>query len=781
MNKLPHDLRMGFRHLLRQAGYNSIVIAGLGISVAVMLFVLKWVRHETSYDRHVPEAGSVFRIQLNEEITVMPVAAGPRFLRDLPMVASMARVYKIGDYSPVAIRSGTNLFEEPRFVFADSTLFEVFGIDLVEGDSRSALVRPRTVVLTHETARRYFGEEPALGRVLLSDTGTSYEVTGVMAPIATPTHLPMDLVASFTTTVWAQRDWWSSANFETYVRTSPGTTDISLQMALNALMDRVRSETDLWDRMVPVVMPLPEIHLRFEGGRTRVFVLTSIGILLLVVASVNHMNLATARAASRAKSIGILQACGARRSDLIRQFYVETGILVAIAIALGLVLAEMSTPWLQAWVGVADLKAAVDPGSLLALFAGLTAVTGAYPVWALSRFSPADVMRSRHPSGAGGTVFRKWLVVFQIAVAVSVAFAAVIVHRQSQFMREAGLGFDPERIHVLAIGDPLLSRSWQALRDAIRTHPDVSDVAVMNSIPGYQRGAYGLLAEGWTDRPDMATVVAGVAADSSVIRTLRHGLLAGTSFTFVPEAYPDSGSYQYIVNERLLDILGWTPQDAIGRRLGLSDRRMGTVVGVVRNHHYRSLHEPIGPLAYFAEPDYNHMLIRLHTEDAGEALDHIREQWERMVPHRPFQTRTLQDALADLYTQETRLSAVFTAITILTVLISCLGLFGMASHAAEERTKEIGVRKVLGARVRDIVRMLNGEYTKLVLIGALISALPAIRVARWWLERFTYRVEADLWLFGLTVAAVLMVAMAAVMWQSLRAAYLDPAESLRDE
>jgi putative ABC transport system permease protein len=771
-------LIIAIRQLRRQFGYHAITITGLSVSMAVCLMIAMYVQYERSYDRHFPEAETIFRIQLNDEVVVTPVAMAPRMARDLPSVTSVARLYHVGIFSPVAVRVGENLFDEPTFMFADSTIFRVFGLELASGNPDMALVRPQTVVLSHDHAKRYFGDEEALGKTIRTDSGHDYEVTGVLKPLPATSHLKLDILASFTSTTWATRDWWSSANFDTYVKTVPGTDVMTLQKDVDAMMDRVRGETSIWERMVPVVMPLTDIRLRFEGAQTYIRVFTAIGVLLLLIASINYMNLATARATRRAKEVGIRKSTGATFKDLVIQFYVEASLICGISIVLGLLLVELATPLFVQVSGI-DVTGGIwrQPwliGFSIVLAMIVTIVSGGYPAFVLSRFDPVLVLKGTMPSHIGGTRFRQILVISQFTVSIILTVGSVAVYQQLEFMKEKDLGFDATSILTLPIGDPNVRQVWPTLKIAMSMHSGVRSVTAMNSLPGFQLGTYGLIADG-LDMPVGGFVqIQGVAADPDVIATLGHELLAGS-------AYANMENYSYVVNESTVKVMGLTPEDAIGRRMGVSEGRMGVITGVVRDFHYLSMHEAIGPLAYFPESDFNYLLVKLGPGDQSDALAHIESQWNSIVPHRPFEYRFLDDALDSLYATEDRLGKLFVVFTVLALFVGCIGLFGLASFSASQRTKEIGVRKVLGARIPDIMMMLSREYVILVGLAVLLAIYPSYWMVDRWLTQFTYRMEFGYTVFVFATVIALTLAILAVSSQSMKAALSNPSDSLRQD
>jgi putative ABC transport system permease protein len=787
---LKHYLRVTLRSLRFSKGYAALNVVGLAVGLACALVIGLYVRGELAFDRFHANAARIARVTLETpdgNVVVTPTVLGPMLEREFPEVEETVRLYALGGFRPLIVRSDAATGQEAGFVYADSSAFDVFTFPLVAGDARTALTRPNTVVLTETAARRYFPGGAALGRPLQVNEET-YEVTGVMRDLPPASHLAFDFLASFASTHWAQEEQWGSANFLTYVLFRDAAAADAFGPKLDERVAQAQQAGDLPPMLGLALEPLRTIHLDVEGRRRYVVLFAAIAALILLVACVNYMNLATARAVRRAKEVGVRKVTGAFRGQLVAQFYAEAALLTAFSLALAAGLAALLLPALRAATGAPlalDASDPLVPLGLLAVGVVVTLVAGSYPALLLSSFRPVQVLKGQARSGRGATRLRQGLVVFQFAVSVFLLAGTAVVHRQLRYLQTKDLGFRGEQVVALPVGDRPTQEALPALKRALLALPGVEAASAINSVPGEQRGGYSLTAEGLEVPADTYVPIGGVPADADVVEALGLELVAGAGFP--PAAHletyaPDDGHYYYLVNEATLRATGWSAEEAVGKRMSVSgDGRWGTLVGVIRDYHFLPLHEEIRPLALFVEGETNELLVRLAPGDVAGALAAVEATWRRLVPHRPFAYRFLDEAFAAAYASERQLGALFGGFALLAVLIACLGLFGLAAYAAERRTKEIGVRKVLGATARDVVLLLSREYAVLVLVGALVAAPFAYLAVTRWLEGFAYRVPVGPGLFLAAGAAALLLALATVAGQALRAAASDPVKALRYE
>ncbi len=779
---LKNYLTLALRTLWRHRGQTAINTAGLALGMACCLLIALYIRDELRYDRFHEHAADIYRVHVGDDLELTPTIVAPLAVRSLPGVAAAARLYDIGRFQDMVVQRGDVRFLESRFFYADSTVFDVFSFPFLAGLPDAALTRPNTVVLTAPMAEKYFGSEDPIGQTLAIGSRT-YEVTGVLAPIPAASHLQFDFLASFATVHWATEEQWGSANFLTYLRLSSGVEATAIEAALERSVAEAREVGEVWPEFRLVLQPLLGIHLVYEGRQTYVYLLASIGLLLLVIACVNYVNLTTARAIYRAREVGIRKAAGAHRSQLIGQYLGESLVLAVVAAVAGLVIAALGLPAFNAISGK-DLTLMGDP-AVWATLGGVVLLVGlaggSYPAFLLASFRPASILKPSASSGGSGRL-RRALVVFQFAATVVLLLATFAVRRQLHFVQDKDLGFNREHVVALPIpvGDEATQRAYEPFREAMLQMASVTHVAAVNDLPGYQGGGYGLVVEGAMD--EEALPIGGVPSDARVVETLGLRLVAGDNLRVVPADSIASGSYQYLLNEKAVLAMGWTPEEAVGKRVTLSGNRWGTVAGVIADYHFLSLHEAIEPMAYFVEPwSCNYIIVRLAPGQTREALAGLEALWADWMPARPFAYSFLDAELEKLYLREAQAGQVFGLASVLAIVIACMGLFGLAAFSAARRTKEIGIRKVLGASVAQLVVLLSREFTGLVVLSFLLGAPLAYLFMQSWLQAFAYQAPNAWTLYPLVGAGVLAIAWLTVSYQAIRTALADPVDSLRYE
>lgn len=791
LSMIRNYLTLTLRNLRRRPGYAFINVAGLSIGVAACLLILLFVRDEFSFDKYHEHADRIVRVTLQDEGTgreteVTPTIVAPLFKRTFPQVEEVTRVYDVANFHSVTIRRGQNAWQEDGFVYADSTFFDVFTFDFIAGSPDGALVRPNTLVLTKSAAERYFGDAAvALGQTLDVGAAGDFEVTGVMADVPANSHLRFNMAASFVSTSWADREIWGSANFYSYlVLSDPGALE-SLRGAANEMIAEARSSGAVSARFGLGFQKLTDIYMVHMGRQKYVWMFGSLALLILLMACINYINLSTARSARRAREVGVRKALGAQRGQIAWQFFTESGILTGTALVGGLLIAGIMLPLFNQLAGKGiTLDVFAEPAPWL-LFGALLIVTtlgaGVYPSILLSRFKPAVVLKGSKASQAGGASLRRVLVVSQFAVTIFLIVVTAVVYRQLAFIRTSDVGFERERVVVVQLADANDRRAVPAIQAALRTYPNISHTAAMDAIPGNQRGGYSLLTEVTLDEAEQPSIAA-TPVGPDVVNTLGLRLMSGRGFSGPadPEVYPDSGRYQYVVNQDLVQLAGWTPETAVGQKMSVSGtRRMGEVVGVIENYNFLPLSEEMEPLALFVEPQWHVLLFKLEGAATPATLARLEGIWDEATGGSPFQYSFLDDDYNAFYQSEERLAAVFAGAAQLAVMIACLGLFGLASYMAEERTREIGIRKTLGASTAGMVAMLNREFALLVLAGFALAAPVGWWATREWLSLYAFRTDVGVWLFLAAGVAALLVAGGTVSLQSFRAASKDPVTALR--
>jgi putative ABC transport system permease protein len=788
---LRNYLLVAIRNINRQRGYAVINVIGLATGIACCLLIGLFVRHELAYDRHHEHGDRIVRVTTafsDIAFTVTASVVAPALKRDAPEVEEATRIYDSGIFGPSVVRYEDRMFEEERLFYADSTVFRVFTLPLRLGDPARALNRPSTVVLTHETAQKYFGDADPRG-LTLQVNQSEYEVTGVLEPLPTTSHLQFDILASFSSLgPWAHHEVWTGgANFLTYLLLR----DRDARQTLPSTIDRLLAQAEAAD-IVPAgfglpLEPLHEIHLDVGGRRAYVYLFSAIGLLILLIACVNYMNLATARAAERAREVGIRKVNGARRQELVAQFYGESGVMALLSLALAAGIVYVLAPAFERISGQSLGFSLGDPfviGFLVVTALLATLVAGSYPALRLSSFEPVRALRGRLRGDRGAAALRRGLVTFQFAVSIFLLVGTAVILSQLRYLHTTDLGFRGEQVVALPIGDAATMQSLPSVKQRIMDQPGVLATAAIDRLPGMPPGGYSLLAEGWEvpDGMDYFPMHA-IPTEAGVVETLGLDLVAGSDFRVSADYLPQAGDYQYLINEAVLRATGWTPEEAVGMRMSVSgDNRWGTVVGVIRDYHYLPLREAVGPLALFAQPNHaNNLLVRIMPADVPATLGHLEAIWREHVPHRPFTYTFLDDSFATHYADERRLGGLVGSAALVAMLIAGLGLFALAAYAAERRRKEIGVRKVLGAPVHRIIFMLSREFALLIALAFILSGPAAYAFMGRWLDGFAYRIEIGPGIFILVAGFTLTIAFLTVSYQAIRAATADPAPVLQSE
>ena len=781
----PHSLRVALRTLRHHPGYTLLNAVGLAVGVACCLFLLLFVQDELSYDRYHEDAEQVFRISAvfdDREIALTPPMVEELLATELPAVESAARLYAASG----VVRVGERVFDEDAFYFATSRFFDVLSHPFLMGDPATALTRPQTVVLTASTAKRYFGDANPIGRTITRNNTVDYEVTGVIEDMPAASHYRFAFLASMEADDGTAG--WSNANDHTYVRARDAAAAAALPGQLEALLARLAADgQEPWTLRA---MPITDIHLystvEYEldpvGSIRVVYGFATVALLILLIACINYMNLATARSAQRAEEVGLRKSLGAHRGHLVAQLYGESALMTLVALVLAVGVVAIGMPWFNALSGKALTVAGLAHPTILALIAGIfvlvSVVAGSYPALHLSAASPVRALRAGRGGGRGASRLRQGLVVLQFGISAVLVAGTLVVLSQLRYLSERDLGFDAERVVVLPIADPVLRDAYPAMEAALAQSPRVEAVAAVNQVPGELGWTSSLSGGGLPD--DERVSAKGLPADATVADALRLRFVAGQSFPEAPPT-PDSTNYVFVVNESAVRALGWTPASAVGQPLAV-DRRRGEVLGVVRDFHVRSLHDAIEPLAIWYEPDaVSHLTVRLAAGDTRAALDDVEAVWSQFASHRPFTYRFLDDVFDGLYRSEQQLGRIVSVFSALAILVACLGLFGLAAFTAQQRRREIGVRKVLGATVPTLVALLTRDFV--VLVGvAFVVAVPLawLGMARW-LEGFAYHVDLGPVPFVIAGGLLLLVALVTVSTQALRAATADPMRALRSE
>jgi putative ABC transport system permease protein len=801
--------RIAIRNIRKEAGHSILNVVGLAIGLTVFILAGLYVRHELSYDRCHTNASRIFRVIKQDPgnvymgtdlfaVTPGPLAAA--LVKEYPEVEAATRFYR--SRNVLLSQDGRGRLETD-LVWADPQTFEIFSFPFVAGDPRTALRDPASVVLSERAAKRYFGGEDPIGKVLTyrpprRDLAVDFKVTGVFRDLPANSHFPMEVVFPFeaqAALLKTDLGQWGNNNYHTYFLLRPGADPAALEAKLPALIDRYAGD-DVWvhegRKTRYLLQPLASIHLRshvnFEiaptGDIRSVRISLTIAFLVLLVAGVNYTNLATARAARRAREVGIRKVAGARISQLAGQFLGESVILslLSLTAAAGLVAALL--PALNAFV---DRRIVFDPLGdpalgvgmiLLAAVVGLA--SGAYPALVLSRFRPADVLKRDFAIRGKGGALHSALVVFQFTVSVVLIVCGLGVRGQLRFIRGKDMGYNRDQVVVLPVRDFRLGPRMEAVEAELKRHPGVVRVAASSSLPNQVQSQ---TSAGWPGKPeDLDLPIYFLEAGYDFVDLFELKIAAGRDFSRELDRVGE-GRGAFLVNESAVRAMG------IASPLGLdfgrwgNDEPAGKIVGVLKDFHTHSLHLPIAPLYIFLDPGRtaNHISIRIRGDDIPATLDAIRKTMARFSPEYPFEYAFFDEIFDRAYRAERNAGRLFGAFALVAVLIACLGLFGLASHAAARRVREIGVRKIVGATTVDIVLLLSKGFLLWILIANALAWPIGYLAMRSWLRGFAYRAGLSPWLFVLALAASVGAAALTVWVRAARAATADPVEALRYE
>jgi putative ABC transport system permease protein len=791
-----HYLRIAVRNFLKHKSYSFINVAGLAIGLACCFVIVLYVRHELSYDRFHANADRIYRLlhtpaqDPNQCSAISASAYAPHMKQEFPDV-EVVRFFTNG--SRVNFKYGAETRTVDGFFYADSSVFEVFSFQLRQGDPKTALAAPNTMVLTPSAAKAWFGNEDPVGKSLTFLGGLSnweMRITGILENIPSNSHLQFDYLASFSTVKGFMGEKalekYINFNYYTYLLLPPAVQPQQLTARFPDFMRKYRGE-DTAKNTALALQPLTDIHLitdvRWDVGtnsdKKYLYIFSFVAFFVLIIAGINFINLATARAALRAREIGVRKAVGAYRRQLVLQLFGESIFASVLAMVLALASLQLLAPFISNLLG---RKISFDPfadAGMLFTLVGLGLLTGVlagiYPAVVLSAFDPVKVLKGQMTRGVKGTRLRKSLIVVQFGIAVFLLVAIVTLYNQLHYMKNRDLGFKKEQVVFINLSRAVKER-FETFRQNLSSSANVLNVALAGSVPGYVGTSRGYNWPGQTPDQDNKSFYT-MFGDHQTIEALGLQLLQGRSFS---NEIATDVTNAYILNETAVRELGW--DDPVGKPFKVWDEDMGQVIGVVKDFNFRSLHQKIEPLVLDIKPEWSWTaVIRIAPNDVAGTLRFMETQWRTLEPDLPLNHRFLDEGLDRLYRSEERLGKLFSSFAFLALFVACLGLFGLASFTAEQRTREIGIRKVLGASVTEILLLLSKEFTKLVAIAFVIAAPFAYFAMGKWLQNFAYHINLGVSPFLLGGGLALLIALATVSAQAIKAALTNPVEALRYE
>jgi putative ABC transport system permease protein len=795
---IENYIKTAFRNLKKHKGYSFLNIAGFAVGMACCLLILIYVRHELSYDQYHKDAERIFRIvqdirtkTANRIFAPISPMVAPTLKKDFPQVEKAGRIWARGN---ILIKREDRKFYESLFMYADNEIFDILTIPFIQGNPEQALTRPYTLVVSERMAVKYFGAEDPIGKAIQVND-TDFEVTGVVENAPENTHLKYDLIASMETLGdWDEMSNWFSTMFYTYLKIKPNVEVKYFSNQVSHLADRYVGETlERWgDEFHYLLQPVSSIHLqshlRYEleppGNPLYITIFSLVGLFILIIACLNFMNLSTARASNRAKEVGMRKVIGAQKHNLISQFIGESVLVVYLSLALALLIARLSIPALNDVLGTAlSFKELMSTPVILALIGGGLLVglgAGAYPAFLLSSFKPTATLKGMTISVSKSFPLRTILVVLQFTITVVLIIGTILMYRQFDFMKNKYLGFEKEQKLILPLrGGISIKENYETVKDLFSKHPSIKSVSASSSVPGRGVSNFGIKLVGEDD--DKNQSMFHLYFDHDFIPDYGIGILAGRAFS--RDMSTDIRG-AFLINEAALRAFGWSsPEQAVGKRLQTGfGGRVNPIIGVTKDFHYRGLQSEVEPLVMEYMPDlFRYLTLSVDTSDLNSTLSFVKSQWKTLFPGNPFESFFLDTDFDNQYKAEEQMGRIFGIFTVLGLLIACLGLLGLASFSAASRTKEIGIRKVLGSSVSGIVVMLSKQFAKWVVIANVIAWPLAYLVMDRWLRNFAYRTRISIWVFAEAAALSLVIAFLTVSYQSVKAATADPADSLRHE
>lgn len=795
-------LKIALRNIKKYKGYSIINIVGLAVGMACCLIIMLFVQDELGFDGFHEKADRLYRFNVNfvsaqgtfsNALSGAPMAT--HLLQDIPEVKQAVRFHQ--PFTDKMISYGDRRFYEKRFFYADAAVFEIFSFRLIKGDPHTALRDPFTVVLTESMASKYFGAEDPIGKSIRLENQQDYRVTGVRRDVPPNAHLHFDFLGSFSSLesqFGEQLQSWMFNPFITYVLLAENTSKTQVETKLPEFIDSYTAQMlePHGLKLRPWLQAITEIHLYPQGNEIEagsnmnyVYIFSAIAVMILLIACFNFMNLSTARATTRAKEVGLRKVIGADRKQLVRQFLGESIILAAIALVLALFLIELLLPRFNS-IFERSLHLNYFENALMltgivtiAFLVGI--ISGSYPAFFLAAFKPVDTVKGKLETSMVKRTplrFRQVLVIFQFAISIVLIVGTVVVYQQLHYMKTKDLGLNDEQVVVIPLRDVNLIQKQEAIKTQLLAEPGVVSVTYSNRPPGTGAMGTGVGREGAPREQQVSMKFLYVERD--FVPALEIEMAAGRNFSI---DFPSDLSEAFILNEKAVQDLGWnSPEEAIGERIAWAGRKSGAIIGVVKNFHFQPLQVFMQPLVLHLDPqNMQTLMVRIDGQDIQATMANLRRKWSELAPDWPFVYSFLDQDFDNLYKSQEQFGQMFGNFTFLAILIACLGLLGLAAFSAERRTKEIGIRKVLGASSSGIALQLSKEFTVLVGIAMLIAWPPAWYFMDRWLQSFSFRIDVELWTLALAGGLALLIAIVTVSTQAIRAALANPVESLRYE
>lgn len=796
--------KIAYRSLLKQKGYTFINLTGLAVGMACCLLIVLYVQDELSYDRYHQNAENIYRVlhsyRSPEDAATLPsptpeefqvwgnAPVGPALANDFPEVE---KVVQFMSPKSLLLQWQDKRFQEENVVFIDPAVFELFSFKLLSGNPETALLSPNSIILSETAARKYFGEENPLGKAIIVENEEPLEVTGVMENIPANSQLQFDILISTNAYLEARPDIfksWGYVDFYTYFQLAEGASIANLEEKIPAFLERNNTTEEGY---TIAFEPMLDAYLHSQAARqpgptgslTNVYIFSCIAVFILLVACINFMNLATARSMERAKEVGVRKVIGANKRGLMYQFLTESVLLSLLAAVVAVGLALLAFPAVEMLSGKTFTQEKLLSPQALLLMLGISLIVGllagSYPAWVLTRFQPARVLKGVFKSSSSGIALRKGLVVVQFCISMVLISGTIIVFSQLNHLRSRNLGFQQEQMLVIDFGgDDAVVRKIETIKQELEDHPSVLSVSASRSVPGdfIPNAGTRVQSQEGSMRFEIPLIY---EVDVDFIPQYEIEVVAGRPFS---RNFPADTAQSLILNEAAVQLYGYAdPREIIGKRFGQWGRE-GTVVGVVKDFNFQSLHTAVEPLTMrLSSSALGRLSLRVQSDNLPATIAELEKTWSQIAPHRPFLYSFLDESFNRQYQADLRFGQIFSVFAGLAIFIACLGLLGLTAYTAQQRTKEIGIRKVLGASVVSIVSLLSKDFIKLILIAAFIAIPVAWYAMHKWLQDFPYRIDIPLWVFFAAGIVTAIIAFLTISYQAIKAAIANPVKNLRTE
>ncbi|MEO0572170.1 MAG: ABC transporter permease [Bacteroidota bacterium] len=795
---LKNYLKIAWRNLKTNRLFATINIVGLAIGLTITMLLFLFISSELSFNTMYPKKDRIYRVltktnaEFNNETwaTAAPIMASA-LQENVTNVESAARMYKHNFGKEASIRANDQNYTEDLFFWVDKELLDIFDIEMVKGNVKEALNAPNTVILSESAAKKYFDAIDPIGATLKVDGRIQLEVTGVYKDFPNNTTLDANIMASSNGSWFYDRESWGNVSFETYCLLKKNAALKPTIAQLGKMLDANVDKEDQWYSLS--LQALGNVHLysssyqnsyaSYIGNISEVRNLGYLAILILVIACINYMNLTTARSQKRSKEVGISKTLGALSNSLAARFYTETALITSIAIFLAVLLTIILLPIFNTITNqnltLSLLASSNFIWAILSIWLLTTLISGLYPSLYLSKFLPREVLSPSLKQEKGNVLFRKGLVIFQFAASAALIVGVLVIYQQTKYIQNKDLGFSPENVLAISTRGIRGTENTNALVQELQANASVKSISFAQGYPGVEVSGY-VLQKDWSNQEQGMGIQANTA-DANIVDVLQLDLLAGER---LPKFKSKTDTIvDVVLNEKAIDYLGYSPTEAIGKEVAIFYGTRSKIKGVVKDFNFASLHQPIGAYAFHNHTNEgkSYVLVSIGTQDLMNTLSQLKSSFLKVAPNLDFNYSFLDQNLEQLYQREQRTARVSVMFSLLAIIIACLGLFGLAAFTAEQRKKEIGIRKVLGASVMAITQLLSKDFLKLVVVALFIAFPLAFWAMSRWLESFAYKINVGWEAFIVSGTVAIFIALFTISFQAIAAAITNPIKSLRTE